>query len=124
MFGAIKNPSKFRGKAILFSLMVLILSLWFSFHGANTAAIPTGEAERADIIGKPTALVVHSGKAILSGPNATQQLVISGKYGDGSIRDLTPFASYSLGKTGIVSVSTEGFLLPIGNGETVVTVNV
>src|SRR5438445_13545150 len=59
------------------------------------AAVPTKPAERAKLIGQPAALIVEPATLTLSGPRATQQLVVTGRYADGSLRDLTPLCDIS-----------------------------
>src|SRR4051812_39984077 len=59
------------------------------------AALPTDPKELARLIGQPTALEVKPAAISLNGPRAGQQLVVTGKYADGTVRDLTAFAAYS-----------------------------
>src|SRR5581483_12021349 len=61
---------------------------------ATASAAPSAE-EKAAIIGQPTALIVHPAAITLNGPRAMQQIVVSGQYADGTVRDLTPFCEFS-----------------------------
>jgi hypothetical protein len=88
------------------------------------AAVPTDGAERAAAIGKPTALSVQPEAVTLTGPRACQQLVVTGKYADGSLRDLTPFCELGLEAKDIASVSSSGFLTPAKSGTTTLIVKV
>src|SRR5205823_10604921 len=51
------------------------------------------DKDKAAIIGQPTALIVQPQNITLVGPRAMQQVIVSGKYADGSLRDLTPFCT-------------------------------
>src|SRR5436305_9228102 len=60
------------------------------------AAIPVTPETRARIIGQPVALLVQPDNIRLVGPRSTVQPVITGRYSDGSLRDLTHFCEVSL----------------------------
>src|SRR5712692_6403049 len=64
--------------------------------GAVRADVPTDPAARAKLIGSPKALQVQPEKLQLSGPRATAQLVVTGVYADGTVRDLTHLADFRL----------------------------
>src|SRR5437879_2142887 len=72
---------------------------------ALLAAPPSKPEERAALVGKPAALLVQPTAVTLSGPRATQQLVVTGKYADGSLRDLTPFAAVRIEQPGMVDLN-------------------
>ena len=57
------------------------------------SAPPTKVEEQANLIGKPVSLAVQPAMVELNGPRATQQLVVTGKYADGTVRDLTLLAT-------------------------------
>src|SRR4051812_39151824 len=96
--------------------IVLLLGLIAS--ATVQAALPSDPAERAAIVGQPIALQIQPAVLTLAGPRATQQLVITGQYADGSIRDLTPFCDLITESAGIVSIGTDGLMLPHGDGST------
>jgi hypothetical protein len=73
------------------------------------AGVPNDPADRAKIVGQPASLEAAPAAVMLSGPRSAQQLVISGRYADGSVRDLTPFVSWKLEQPEIAT-STDGFL--------------
>ena len=79
------------------------------------AAVPEDAAERAKTVGQPTALVVQPETITLPGPRAKQQIVVTGKYADGSVRDLTAFAELSV-EGGVASLYEGGYLMPRKNG--------
>ncbi|MFO0968974.1 MAG: DUF1553 domain-containing protein [Gemmataceae bacterium] len=96
--------------------LALLVSLCGAF--AAQAAPPSEPAERAKIVGAPTALVVQPPTAVLAGPRAHVQLVISGKYSDGSVRDLTPFCTVTAEDASLVKVEDTNYLTPVKNGTT------
>ena len=63
--------------------LLLGLALLLAVGPASGAA-----DEKAVIIGRPTSLVVQPESIRLSGPRAAQQIIVTGRYRDGSERDL------------------------------------
>src|SRR5262245_16691068 len=59
------------------------------FLAPAQAAPPTAPADKAKVVGQPTMFLVQPQNVTLAGPRSVQQLVITGKYADGTIRDLT-----------------------------------
>jgi hypothetical protein len=97
------------------------------FHGSRTALVFAGlfwlsGAVHADDIGQATALVVHPVIVVLTGPRDTQQLVILGRYADGSQRDLTRDCELSADPAGIIDIQSEGLLSPRQDGTTTLTI--
>lgn len=88
------------------------------------AAVPEKAAERAKAIGQPTGLVVQPAAVSLSGPKSTLQLVVTGKYADGSVRDLTAFCDATAEVPGIITIGENLFLLPQKNGGTALNIKV
>ncbi len=80
--------------------------------------LPTAPEVRAKVLGQPAAITVQPDKITLSGPRATQQLVISGRYADGNLRDLTHFAEVAVEAGDIATLDTDRFLRPKKNGTT------
>jgi hypothetical protein len=93
--------------------VVLALPAW--------AAVPLPDKEREKVIGQPTALQVEPASITLVGPRALQQIVVTGRYADGSLRDLTPFCEVKA-EGDIVTVDEDQALLPRKNGTTNVVV--
>jgi hypothetical protein len=81
------------------------------------AAPPVAPADKAKIIGQPTALIVQPASVTLAGPRAVQQLVVTGKYADGLVRDLTPFVDVKV-EGPQVAVEDGLFLSPLKDGGT------
>src|SRR5262249_31236746 len=84
---------------------------------ASTAAAvaPDDPAKRAAIVGTPASLAVEPGTLTLSGPRSMQQLVVTGKYADGSVRDLTPFCSYTIDQP-VLAIDQTGFVVAAKDG--------
>jgi hypothetical protein len=55
-------------------------------------------------------------RVVLDGPRAMQQVLVSGRYADGSVRDLTSFCTWSLDKPNVVAVADGLFLRARANG--------
>jgi Protein of unknown function (DUF1553)/Protein of unknown function (DUF1549) len=92
-----------------------------------TAAFPvvaatTGNAEKASIVGQPISVVVQPDTIRLVGPQAMQQIIVTGRYRDGGERDLTPFCVLSADRADVVSIGPSGFLQPLKNGSTTLVV--
>src|SRR5437016_5655892 len=79
------------------------------------AGIPDDAADKAKVIGQPTALLVQPETIALTGPRAKQQIVVSGKYADGSLRDLTPFVDLNI-EGDVATLYEGGYLMPKKNG--------
>jgi len=86
------------------------------------AALPNSAEEKAKVIGQPAALVVQPATVTLTGTRSTQQLVVSGRYADGTERDLTAFCEVKAETPNIVRISGNLFLAPDKNGTTVLEV--
>jgi hypothetical protein len=100
------------------------LALLCVLTAAVRADVPTDPAARAKIIGAPKSLQVQPDKLSLSGPRATAQLVVTGVYADGTVRDLTPFAEFKLeGADGIVGIDEDRFITAKKNGSSNVVIS-
>jgi hypothetical protein len=105
MFGSTRRP-------LLLAGLVLCLSTI-----PAAAAVPTDPAQLTVLIGQPTALLVQPEAITLNGPRSMQQVIVTGRYADGSVRDLTPFCELSIEAADVASLNG-GFLLPKKNGVT------
>ena len=74
------------------------------------------------LVGKPSSLVVQPSSITLIGPKSTQQIVVTGAYPDGTVRDLTPFCEFSVDPPTLALVRTGGFVGPRQNGAGVLVV--
>jgi hypothetical protein len=71
-------------------------------------------------------LHVETGRTIdgtfsLDGPDASQQLVVMGRFASGQARDLTRTVSYEVRPAGVVEVSESGFVIPRADGAATIT---
>jgi hypothetical protein len=86
------------------------------------ASLPTDPEEKAKLIGEPAALLAQPETLVLNGPRARQQLVVSGRYANGTVRDLTPFCDLAVETPGVVEIGPGGFLVPRQDGVTALVV--
>jgi hypothetical protein len=98
------------------------LLLTLAFLPAAHAAPPSDPGKVAALVGHPVALSVQPESIELSGKRARQQIVVSGRYADGSVRDLTPFCVLST-DDGIAAVERGGYLRPKNNGQGTLVIN-
>jgi hypothetical protein len=73
-------------------------------------ALPPVEGERKDLIGQPTGLQISPNTVTLTGVRDARQLVVTGQYANGQLRDLTPAVDVKVEPAGIVEVSDGLFL--------------
>jgi hypothetical protein len=66
------------------SLATLALAL---VPAGSFAALPADPKEREKAVGQPTALEVRPASVTLDCPRAVQQMIVTGKYADGTVRD-------------------------------------
>src|SRR5689334_9857508 len=78
------------------------------------AAPPTAPEVKAKLIGQPTALLVQPESLALHGPRGGRQLLITGRYADGSLRDLTALAEWKVENEAIAAIDEDRFVLPRG----------
>jgi hypothetical protein len=79
------------------------------------AAVPTDPAKRDAVVGQPASLIVKPDSVTLDGPRARQQLVVTGRYADGSVRDLTPLCEISCEAPDLVALA-DGYVTAKKNG--------
>ncbi len=80
------------------------------------AEYDSGDAPRIE------SLTVYPEERILSGAGATQQLVATATYTDGTSRDVTHFVQYSSNNPDVIQASTDGKIQALQPGETAVMV--
>ena len=99
----------------------------------STATLSTATASPG--LGDPGTLVgvsvesASGGYAVLRGPDARRQIVVTGKYSTGQVRDLTRGSSrhsttYEPQAQGVLSVDPTGLVLPLSDGKASVLVRV
>jgi len=100
----------------------LLFALAFSWVPTLAfAGLPGDPKEREKAIGQPASLEILPVSVSLDGPRAVQQVVVTGKYADGTIRDLTAFADFTPAAPDVLD-ATGGFLRGKRNGNTQVTI--
>jgi hypothetical protein len=82
------------------------------------------EDAKAELIGNPTALEVSPKEIVLPDARAMRQVLVTGRYADGQVRDLTSVASYRVESNEVASVDESGMVRPKGNGSTTLQVQV
>jgi hypothetical protein len=81
--------------AVSIRQFVITASLvYFSGLFSVSASPPTDPAKRAAFIGQPTALVVQPESVTLTSARSGQQLIVTGRYADGTVRDLTALCDF------------------------------
>src|SRR5262245_6191251 len=68
------------------------------------AGLPGDPAQRAAVVGQPAALLVQPETITLAGPRSRAQAVVTGRYADATVRDLTPFAELSVEPADLAAV--------------------
>ncbi len=63
----------------------------------------------------------RDGGFVLDGQDARQQLVVTGKYSSGQVRDLTSTVRYEVAPEGIVRVEKSGLVVPLSDGTATIT---
>jgi len=86
-------------------------------------APPRQAEERQALIGQPVRLIVTPETVTLQGRRAAQQLLVSGQYADGSVRDLTHAVTVQVEPGGIVEVQEGLFLRPRQNGSATLVIH-
>jgi hypothetical protein len=102
--------------------IAISLALAYGCLQSCLAAIPTSSAERTKLIGDPVSLEVIPPVVVLDGPHSALQLVVRGRYADGTIRDLTSFATFHLENSAIVDIS-DAYLRPRSSGTGKLTIS-
>lgn len=86
--------------------------------GSPVGAAPLAEDERSALVGQPAALQVQPQTIRLAGRAAMQQIIVTGRYADGTERDLTSVCDLSVEAADLVQLARGGFLRPRKNGTT------
>jgi len=108
---SVPHPTVPSGRHGLLSLALLVLA------AAPSLAAPS-DKDKVAIIGQPTALVVQPENITLVGPRAMQQVIVTGKYADGTVRDLTPLCTATAEAADLLSIGDGLFVQPKKEGVT------
>src|SRR5712692_6416427 len=115
MFGAKRN----------WKVQLLWAGFGLAFSASSlTAALPADPPTKAQLIGQPVSLTVQPEALTLCGPRDGQQIVVTGCYADGSVRDLTPFCDVAFEAGNVAQGDSGGFLVPRPNGTSTLVVKV
>src|SRR5947208_701599 len=88
----------------------------FAFWVALSTAVRADDAgNRPSLVGTPTRLEVFPPAVKLSGPRSRMQLVVTGHYADGSVRDLTRDSQFASTASEVATIEGS-LLLPHQNG--------
>ena len=77
-------------------------------------------AEAPIEVGQPVAIALEPLKFDLQGKRSRQQLLVTGRYSDENLRDLTPAAQFTSSNPAIVVIDGT-VALPVANGEATIT---
>ena len=87
-----------------------------------SAGPPSSPEERAALIGAPTELIAAPAAITLTGPRDVQQLVVSAKYSNGQLRDVTTAVTATATPADIVEVGSDLFVKSKKNGTATITI--
>ncbi len=107
-------------------LAATFLTLLTTTNADETPAKP--QAPGLGDPGQLTAIEVETGRlkdglVIISGRDSGQQIVVTGKYDSGQLRDLSRKAKYEVSPAGIVNVDSTGLITPVAEGEATIHVS-
>jgi len=111
------------GEWMLRTLVSLIAVLVLSSRPL-LASLPVDATSRRAVVGQPVSLQVYPRSILLSGSRATCQILVSGRYADGSLRDLTEFCRWDAGEEAMVAVDETGLVEGRRDGATTLAVHV
>lgn len=102
-------------------LLVCIVSL---NSGSSRASSPSDPKDEALIIGAPVELIVEPETIELSGRRARQQILVTGRYSDRSLRDLTRVCELRAADPEILKITSQGAVSALSDGTTHVEIQV
>ena len=102
------------GCRVLIVVLVCVSMLSSSFGRAGE------DAEARALISAPASVTIGPESPLLRGRHSTRQLIATGRYADGSVRDLTRLLSWTSLDPAVATVSDRGQVFPRGNGSTTI----
>jgi len=108
----------------MFRSVICSLSVFALDCHCLQAEVPTELGERLSVIGKPVSLEVVPDSITLSGPRANQQVLVTGVYADGSVRDLTSFSEWKSSAPELLEITSDGLATGRRDGATHLDVRV
>jgi hypothetical protein len=107
----------------LLSIRLVFVGLACFLAIAQGAASSAAEAaDKAAVLGQPAALQVQPQSITLRGRHANQQIVVTGEYAGGVIRDLTGVCEMSSEAAEIAAIDETGYVTPKKNGQTALVI--
>lgn len=109
----------------LLSAQIIAFGLFLgTLRGDDGATKPVGLPDR----GALTAIELSTGRTVdgmiqLAGKDSGSQLVVSGQFASGQVHDITRNVQFSSNPAGIVEIDEGGFVKPLAEGETIVSVS-
>lgn len=82
---------------------------------ASDKPATAGQTPAAVVVGQPTALTVVPGNIVLTGKRSRQQLIVTGQYANGELRDLTTVAEFVSTAPELIKIE-HGIAYPLANG--------
>ncbi|QDU19294.1 DUF1549 and DUF1553 domain-containing protein [Urbifossiella limnaea] len=104
--------------------LVPAVAVLLALASPAAAAPPSDPASRAEVAGTPTAVEVTPASVTLDGVRDARQLVVTGRYADGTVRDLTTLTTATVNNAAIVDVQDGLYLRPKANGAATLTLAV
>ncbi len=101
----------------------LLLALAVAFPHIVEAAAPVRNQPKNALV-EPARLVIHPAAVRLTGPQAMQQLIVTGQDDNGRQRDLTSESRFSVDDAQLLSITPGGFIEPRKNGSSQLVVRV
>ena len=102
-------PTPRRCSAVVFSIASFVLL--FDSVAAARAEVPSDPTARERIVGRPVALTVSPSSIALNDERDWAQLVVTGNYVDGTVRDLTAFCDLQCSPPDLVAIDG-GCIIP------------
>lgn len=117
------------GHARCFCWVLLVIGGTFASSLWANEAVPNRELPQAPGLGDPGKLSEitiesgHPGEQTLAllGADAREQLVVTGHYDSGQLRDLTQSVAFETSPTGIVQIDDTGLVTPLADGQATIT---
>ena len=112
MRGGVNGSSWERAPDACWMTVVLLSCVSSSWSSAVAGEDAGGQA----VIGTPTSVAIGPENPPLRGRHSTRQMIATGRYADGSVRDLTRLLAWTSLEPGVATVSDRGQVFPRGNG--------
>lgn len=105
------------------SASALVAALaWFIVPASGLNAANSSAVEKAQFLSRITQLTVQPSSVRLAGPRSMQQMIVTGRCANGSVRDVTPFCEMHSAAPAVAAVADGGLLQACSNGATTLTI--